>query len=67
MIDWGKISDEVLLQAHINHLAKITGKTMSNDTPSSGISFRVKSIKNFYEWNPELIPDLEEEIAKLVD
>ena len=62
MINWQTIPDDILLQAHINHMKKICGKEMSNNLNQA----RISRVRAFYERNPELIVNLEQEITKLI-
>jgi len=62
MTSWRNTPDNIFLQAHINHMKKICGKEMNNILSTA----RVLRIQAMYERNPELVADLEEEIAKLV-
>jgi len=64
MTTWQNVSDEVFLQAHINHVIRVWGHCP--DIPEDKVSLVIERAKRHYEMFPDQVEALEKEIAKLI-
>lgn len=65
MITWKTASDDIFLQAHLNHVIRVWGN--HPNIPEDKIQLVIERAKKHYERFPDDIEVLEEEIAKLLE
>lgn len=65
MATWKTTSDDIFLQAHLNHVIRVWGN--HPDIPEDKAQLVIERAKKHYEMFPDHVEALEEEIAKLVE